>query len=163
EDTGVLVGVSEAAPDISFARMMERQQALADVLLADPDVATVASFIGADGTNATTNSGRFSISLKPRDQRQSDAVEIIHRLAQRQVSTIFTQLNLYRVILEVRPEDRSRPEALERIYVRAPSGDAVPLSAFAHYETKPIALSISHQGQFPSVTLSFNTAPGVSL
>ena len=101
--------------------------------------------------------GRLGITPQAIDDTLYDA------FGQRQVSTIFTQLNLYRVILEVRPEDRSRPEALERIYVRAPSGDAVPLSAFAHYETKPIALSISHQGQFPSVTLSFNTAPGVSL
>jgi multidrug efflux pump len=264
EDTGVIIGVSEAAPDVSFARMMERQQALAEVLLTDPDVATVASFIGADGTNATTNSGRFSISLKPRDKRDADATQIIRRLApklaavqgitlylqpvqdlqidnrlsrtqyqytledadpdelavwgpktlaklrtlpeltdvasdqqaaglqlkltidrdtaarlgvtpatiddtlydafgQRIVSTIFTQLNLYRVILEVRPEDRERPDALEHIYVRSATGDAVPLSSFAHYETKSVPLLISHQGQFPSATLSFNTAPGVSL
>ncbi|HZS40228.1 MAG TPA: multidrug efflux RND transporter permease subunit [Polyangia bacterium] len=284
EDTGLVIGVSEAAPDVSFSRMMERQQALADVLLGDPDVASVASFIGADGTNATTNSGRFSISLKPlktlrikdvvawlrgetlpdKPTRTADATEIIRRLSpklaavdgitlylqpvqdlqidnrlsrtqyqytledadpaelaqwgpkvleklrtvpeltdvasdqqtaglqlaltidrdtagrlgitpqaiddtlydafgQRQVSTIFTQLNLYRVILEVRPEDRERPEALSRIYVHSITGDSVPLSAFTHYETKAVALSISHQGQFPSVTLSFNTAPGVSL
>ena len=264
EDTGLVIGVSEAGADISFPRMMERQQALAEVLLADPDVATVASFIGADGTNATANSGRFSISLVPRDQRSADATEIIRRLGprlaavqgitlylqpvqdlqidnrlsrtqyqytledadpdeltnwaprvleklrtvpelvdvaseqqaaglelhltidrdtagrlgitpqmiddtlydafgQRQVSTIFTQLNLYRVILEVRPEDAKNPDALSRIYVRSQSGDPVPLSAFAHYETHQVGLSLSHQGQFPSVTLSFNTAAGVSL
>src|SRR6185436_13478314 len=80
EDTGLIIGVSEAAPDVSFARMMERQEALAQVLLGDPDVASVASFIGADGTNATTNSGRFSIALKPRADRKSDASEIIRRL-----------------------------------------------------------------------------------
>jgi multidrug efflux pump len=264
EDTGLIIGVSEAAPDVSFARMMERQEALATVLLADPDVASVASFIGADGTNATTNSGRFSITLKPREERSADAADIVRRLAprlaevqgitlylqpvqdlqidnrlartqyqytledadpeelaawapqvldklrtlpeltdvasdqqtsglelrltidrdtagrlgvtpqaiddtlydafgQRQVSTIFTQLNLYRVILEVRPEDQKNPAALDRIYVRSQSGEPVPLAAFAHYETRPSTLSISHQGQFPAITLSFNTAPGVSL
>ncbi len=264
EDTGLIIGVSEAAPDVSFARMMERQQALADVLLQDPDIDSVASFIGADGTNATTNSGRFSISLKPRADRKSDATAIIQRLApklaaiqgitlylqpvqdlqvdnrlsrtqyqytledadpdelavwapkmldklrtvpelqdvasdqamgglqlhltidrdtagrlgvtpqaiddtlydafgQRIVSTIFTQLNLYRVILEVRPEDRESPDALARIYVRSVNGDAVPLSSFVKQDTRPAALSLSHQGQFPSVTLSFNTANGVSL
>ncbi|HXU70753.1 MAG TPA: multidrug efflux RND transporter permease subunit [Polyangia bacterium] len=264
EDTGLIIGVSEAAPDVSFARMMERQEALADVILEDPDVASVASFIGADGTNVTTNSGRFSITLKPRDDRKADASEIIARLqpqiakidgitlymqsvqdlqidnrlsrtqyqytledadakeldewapkilaklktlpalsdvasdqatgglslaltidrdtagrlnvtpqaiddtlydafGQRIVSTIFTQLNLYRVILEVRPEDQKSTDALSRIFVRSGTGDAVPLSAFAHFETKSTALSISHQGQFPATTLSFNTAHRESL
>jgi len=264
EDTGLIIGVSEAAPDISFPRMMERQEALAKVLLQDPDVLSVASFIGADGTNATTNSGRFSVALKPRKSRSADATGIIRRLGpelakvegvtlylqpvqdlqidnrlsrtqyqytledadpdelaawapkladklrtvpaltdvasdqaagglqlaltidrdsasrlgvtpqaiddtlydafgQRQVSTIFTQLNLYRVILEVRPEDQKSPDAMSRVYVRSTSGVAVPLSTFVHAETKPAALSVSHQGQFPSVTLSFNTAHGVSL
>src|SRR5262249_53676959 len=81
EDTGLVVGVSEAAPDVSFARMMERQQALAEVLLADPDIKTVASFIGADGTNATTNSGRFSIALRPRAERSAAVTAMIRRLA----------------------------------------------------------------------------------
>jgi len=264
EDTGLLVGVSEAAPDASFARMMDRQQALADVLMRDPDVATVASFIGADGINPTQNSGRFSIALRPRSARSADVGAIMQRLAprlaavqgitlylqpvqdlqidnrlsrtqyqytledadlyvlavcaprmlaqlrtlpelidvasdqqaaglqlrltidrdtagrlgvtpqaiddtlydafgQRQISTIFTQLNQYRVILEVRPEDQKNPDALDRIYVRTLGGDPVPLSAFAHYETRGTPLSLSHQGQFPAATLSFNTAPGVSL
>jgi multidrug efflux pump len=263
EDTGLITGVSEAAPDISFAKMMERQQALAEALLADPDVATVASFIGADGTNSATNSGRMSIALKPRSQRKADVTEIIRHLAsrvaavqgitlyltpvqdltvdnrttrtqfqytvedadpvelaawgprlleemrrlpeltdvasdqqssglelhvdvdrdtaarlgvtsqalddtlydgfgQRIVSTIFTQLNQYRIILEVRPEDRQDPAALSRLYVRTATG-AVPLSSVARFGTRPAALSVAHQGQFPAVTLSFNTAPGVSL
>ncbi len=264
EDTGQLVGVSEAAPDISFTRMMDRQQALADIILHDPDVDSVASFIGADGTNATTNTGRFSIALKPRNQRQSDAAGIIERLqpklagvegitvflqavqdltvdnrisrtqyqytvedadpielaqwapklvdklrtlpeiadatsdqqsggtalqitidrdsasrfgvttqaiddtlydafGQRQVSIIFTQLNLYRVILEVRPEDRQNPRELDRLYVNSTSGMPVPLSTLARFDNKPAALLVTHQGQFPAVTLSFNTAPGHSL
>ncbi|HEY1584651.1 MAG TPA: efflux RND transporter permease subunit, partial [Polyangia bacterium] len=264
EDTGLIIGVSEAAPDVSFTRMMDRQQAVADVILRDPDVASVASFIGADGTNVTTNQGRFSITLKPRDARKSDAGEIIARLqpevakvdgitlymqsvqdlqidnrlartqyqftvedanpdeldewapkilsklktvpvlsdvasdqaigglslaltidrdtagrlgvtpqaiddtlydafGQRIVSTIFTQLNLYRVILEVRPEDQNSADSLARVFVRSATGDAVPLSSFARYETRRSPLALSHQGQFPSVTLSFNTAKRESL
>jgi multidrug efflux pump subunit AcrB len=82
---------------------------------------------------------------------------------QRQVSTIFTQLNLYRVILEVKPEFQQNPEALSRLYVKASSGEQVPLSAFTHMKPTSAPLTISHQGQFPAVTISFNTAPGVAL
>ncbi len=264
QDTGLIVGVTEAAPSASFAHMMDRQRALADVVLRDPAVATVASFIGADGTNATSNSGRLSIALKPRKERSESAQEIIARLqpklaqvegiqvflqpvqdltiesrasrtqyqytledadprelsqwgpkvveklqslpqlrdvasdqqseglqeklnidrdtaarmgilpqsiddalydafGQRQVSTIFTQLNQYRVILEVRPEDQQDPEALKRIYLKSSAGDQVPLSAFSHFEQLDAPLSVNHQGQFPAVTVSFNLAPGVAL
>jgi multidrug efflux pump len=264
QDTGLLVGVTEAAPNASFTRMMDRQRALADVVLQDPAVATVASFIGADGTNATSNSGRLSITLQPRSDRKESAQEIIARLqprlaqvegiqiflqpvqdltiesrlsrtqyqytledadprelaewgpkivekmqglpqlrdvasdqqtaglqekldidrdtaarlgilpqsiddalydafGQRQVSTIFTQLNQYRVILEVRPQDQQDPEALKRIYLKSSTGDQVPLSAFVHFQQAESPLSVNHQGQFPSVTLSFNLAPGVAL
>jgi multidrug efflux pump len=264
QDTGLINGVSMASPDASFARMMDRQRALADVVLADPDVLSVASFIGADGTNATTNSGRLNITLKPRSERNANAQQIIERLqprlaqvegiqlflqpvqdlnietrisatqfqytledadpaelsavgakvlqtlqalpelrdvtsdlttaglqekltidrdtasrlgiaaqaiddtlydafGQRQVSTIFTQLNQYRVILEVRPEDQRDPAALDRIYLKSQTGDQVPLSAFAHFEQGSSPLSISHQGQFPSGTISFNLAPGIAL
>src|SRR5262249_51246928 len=79
------------------------------------------------------------------------------------VSTIFTQLNQYRVILQVKPEYQQSPAALNRIYVRAPTGDQVPLSAFAHYAPRRAELAINHQGQFPAVTCSFNLAPGASL
>jgi multidrug efflux pump len=264
QDTGLLVGVTEASPDASFAQMMDRQRAVADVALADPDIATVSSFIGADGTNATLSTGRISLALKPREQRKASADEIMARLAdklakldgivvhlssvqdlsidsrtsrtqyqytledaneaelrewsprmlaalaalpeladvasdqqngglamsltidrdtasrlgvpaqaiddalydafgQRQVSTIFTQLNLYRVILEVKPELSRSPDALTQIYVRSITGDQVPLAAFTRMAQAPAPLTISHQGQFPAVTLSFNTAPGVSL
>jgi len=264
QDTGLIVGVSEAAPDVSFPRMMERQRALAQVVMADPDVANLASFIGADGTNPTANSGRLSITLKPRSQRRASADEIIARLqpklaqvegitlymqgvqdlqvenrisrtqyqytledanqaelyqwaprfveklqtlpelkdvasdqqvaglqaslkidrdtaarlgiqpqaiddtlydafGQRQVSTIFTQLNQYRVILEVKPEFQRNPDSLKHIYVRSGSGEQVPLSAFTTLEPTVAPLLISHQGQFPSITLSFNLAPGVAL
>ena len=264
QDTGILIGISEAAPDVSFARMMDRQQALAEVVLADPDVVNLASFIGADGTNPTPNSGRMSITLKPRSERSASAEEIIARLrpklaqvegttlylqpvqdlqienrvsstqfqytmedadgkelgewapkmlqkfrtlpqlrdtasdlqlgglqlaltidrdaasrvgilpqaiddtlydafGQRIVSTIFTQLNQYRVILEVQPNFQKNPESLHQIYVRSQTGDQVPLSTFVHFEPTSTSLAVNHQGQFPAVTLSFNLAPGVSL
>ncbi len=264
EDTGMIVGVTEAAPDVSFSKMMELQQRAADAALADPDVATISSFIGADGTNPTQNSGRLSIALVPREHRHADVGEVIARLqarlagvqgitvylqpvqdltvdariartqyqytiedpdpdelaawaprmleamnqlpelrdvasdqqtaglelhlavdrdsasrlgitaqalddtlydafGQRIVSTTFTQLNQYRIILELRPEDRANADSLDRIYVRSQRGNAVPLSAFSQLETRRTALAIDHEGQFPSVTLSFNTAAGVSL
>jgi len=264
QDTGLVIGVSEAPADVSFGRMMERQRMAAEIIKSDPDVASVASFIGADGTNATGNSGRFSITLKERSERSAGADEIIDRLkpklqavegvtvflqsvqdlqiesrisrtqfqytledadldelslwgdkvaqklqtlpelrevasdlqtaglqlkltidrdtasrlgilpqavddalydafGQRQVSTIFTQLNQYRVILEVKPEFQKDPDALRHIYVRAASGDQVPLASFVKMEQARAALAINHQGQFPAVTISFNTAPGVAL
>jgi multidrug efflux pump len=264
QDTGLIVGVSQAPPDVSFPAMMERQRALADVIRADPDVASVASFIGADGTNATLNTGRFSITLKLQKQRDATVDEIISRLqskvagtqgitlylqavqdlqvenrlsrtqfqltvedadpdeldewaprvlermralpelkdvatdqqhgnlqlslvidrdtaarlgvtpqmiddtlydafGQRQISTVFTQLNLYRVILEVKPGLQRDPGALDTLYVRSQSGEAVPLSSFVKYEPSTTALIISHQGQFPAATLSFNLGAGASL
>jgi len=264
QDTGMLLGVTEAPPDVSFTAMSERQLAAADIVRADPDVQGVSSFIGADGTNATLSSGRLSITLKPRKNRSASAQEVIDRLSdrlaslpglrvylqavqdlqidtrpsrtqyqytledadpkelgtwaprvlerlrelpelsdvasdqqtgarqlalvidrdsasrvgvtaqaiddtlydafgQRQVSIIFTQLNLYRVILEVAPEFQNDPEALEQIYVRSTAGTPVPLSAFTHFERRLTDTSIAHSGQFPAVTLSFNLGHGASL
>ncbi|HEY6002733.1 MAG TPA: multidrug efflux RND transporter permease subunit [Anaeromyxobacter sp.] len=264
QDTGLVVGVTEAPPDVSFTSMRARQQAIADAVREDPDVVTVASFIGADGTNPTPNSGRLSIALKPREKRDASASEIIDRLkqraasvpgiavylqpvqdlqldarvsrtqyqytledpdleelqtwaprvlqrlqalpelrdvasdqqsnglqlrvnidrdtaarlgiqpqaiddvlydafGQRQISTIFTQLNQYRVVLEVKPEFQQDPRALSHLYVRSQAGDPVALSAFTQFETRLAPLAVSHQGQFPAVTISFDTAPGVSL
>ncbi len=264
QDTGALLGVTEAAPDVSFPRMMQLQEALAAVVQRDPDVATVASFIGADGTNATVNGGRLSITLRPRSERKASAQQVIDRLmpqvaqvegislylqavqdlqidnrvsrtqfqytledasadelrqwapkllarfqalpqlrdvasdqgqaglqlslvidrdtasrlgilpqaiddtlydafGQRQVSTIFTQLNQYRVILEVDPKDQQNPAALDQIYVHSAAGGLVPLSAFSHFDTREVPLVVNHQGQFPAATLSFNLAPGASL
>jgi len=82
---------------------------------------------------------------------------------QRLVSTIFTQLNQYHVVLEVAPQFQQNPDALKEIYVKSSSGLQVPLSAFTHYEPDTTPLAINHQGQFPAVTLSFNLAPGASL
>jgi hydrophobic/amphiphilic exporter-1 (mainly G- bacteria), HAE1 family len=82
---------------------------------------------------------------------------------QRQVSTMFTQLNQYRVVLEVKPQFQGSPDALKSVYVPAAGGAQVPLLAFARYRQAPTSLSVNHQGQFPAVTLSFNLAPGVAL
>jgi multidrug efflux pump len=82
---------------------------------------------------------------------------------QRQVSTIFTQLNQYHVVLEVDPQFQQTPDSLKDIYVKSSSGMQVPLSSFSHFERTSTSLAINHQGQFPVVTLSFNLAPGVSL
>jgi multidrug efflux pump len=264
QDTGVILGVSEASQTISFTAMSERQQALAAVILKDPDVVSLSSFIGVDGTNMTPNSGRIQINLKPRDERRADASEIIRRLqpslekvdditlymqpvqdltienrvsrtqfqysledadarelaewtprlvdklkqlpelrdvasdqqvgglsaqvvidrdtasrlnvvpqavddalydafGQRQVSTMFTQLNQYRVVLEVSPEYQQTPEALKATWVKSSTGTQVPLSSFAHIETGSTPLAVNHQGQFSAVTLSFNLAPGGAL
>ena len=282
QDTGVILGVSEAPDFVSFDAMSERQQALAKVILQDQEVESLSSFIGVDGTNVTPNSGRIQINLKPRDERSDDASAIIRRLqpavqkvegitlymqpvqdltvedrvsrtqfqysiedadanelaqwtpklvaklqslpqlrdsatdqlnnglrtnitidrdtasrlgifpqaidntlydayGQRQVSTIFTQLNQYHVVLEVLPNFRQTPDNLGDIYIKpsvvtansgAPtangasvttSGNPVPISAFTRLNSSNTALAVNHQGQFPVVTLSFNLAPGASL
>src|SRR6185437_6735268 len=80
QDTGVILGISEAPQSVSFSAMAQSQQALAGVILKDPDVVSLSSFIGVDGTNTTPNSGRIQINLKPRDERKSTASEIIQRL-----------------------------------------------------------------------------------
>ena len=264
QDTGVILGVSEGPQNVSFTALARSQQALAQVILKDPDVQSLSSFIGIDGTNSTPNSGRIQINLKSRDQRKTSATEIIRRLqpelakvhditlymqpvqdltvedrvsrtqyqysmedadsqelslwapklvdelrklpsmrdiatdqqngglkaelvidrdtasrlgilpqaiddalydafGQRQVSTIFTQLNQYHVVLEVDPQFSQNPDSLKSIYVHANSGSQVPLASFSHFQTSSTALAVNHQGQFPVVTLSFNLAPGVSL
>jgi multidrug efflux pump len=264
QDTGVILGVSEGAQNISFAAMARRQQALAEVILKDPAVESLSSFIGIDGTNTTLNSGRIQINLKPLAQRKMNASDVIRRLqpalanvdgislflqpvqdlsvedrvsrtqfqysledvdakelaywtprfmdrlkslpelrdvasdqqnqgllatltidrdtasrvgilpadidntlydafGQRQVSTIFTQLNQYHVVIEVDPQFQQDPDALKNIYVHSSTGQQVPLSAFTRFEPGATVLAINHQGQFPVVTLSFNLAPNTSL
>jgi multidrug efflux pump len=266
QDTGVLLGISEAPQTISFAAMAERQQALAGVILNDPAVESLSSFIGVDGVNSTLNSGRVLINLKPLAKRgvSASARDVMQRLqpelakvdgitlflqpvqdltvedrvsrtqyqytledpdskelnlwapkfvealralpelrdvssdqqdqglqamltidrstasrlgitpqmiddtlydafGQRLVSTMFTQLNQYRVVLEVKPEYQQGPQGLQDLYVRAATGGAIPLSAFTQVTEKAAPLVISHQGQFPAVTISFNLAPGTSL
>jgi multidrug efflux pump len=82
---------------------------------------------------------------------------------QRQVSTMYRPLNQYHVVMEVAPQFQQTPEALQNIYLRSSTGTAVPLAAFTHYEPSNTPLAVNHQGQTPSVTISFNLAPGVSL
>jgi len=83
QDTGIIQGITQASPSISFAEMEDRQQAIAKVLLADPAVLGISSFIGADGTNTTLNSGRININLKPLEDRKISATEVIDRLSQK--------------------------------------------------------------------------------
>jgi multidrug efflux pump len=101
--------------------------------------------------------GRLGISPADIDNALYDA------FGQRQVSTMYRQLNQYHVVMEVEPRFYRSPDALNNIYVRSSSGTAVPLAAFTHFEPLNTALAVNHQGQFPSVTLSFNLAPGVAL
>ncbi|MEG9435459.1 multidrug efflux RND transporter permease subunit [Edaphobacter sp. HDX4] len=264
QDTGVLLAITEAPQTISFQAMSTRQQQLARVILQDPDVESVSSFIGIDGTNSTLNSGRIQINLRDREERTTSASDVIRRLGprlsqvegiqcflqplqdltvedrvsrtqyqytledanaeelatatqrmveklkqvpeltdvasdqqldgleahlvidrdtasrlgitpqniddtlddafgQRQVSTMFTQLNQYHVVLEVAPKYQLNPRALDNIYVKSSNGTQVPLSTFTHFEERRTTLAINHQGQFPVVTISFNLAPGKSI
>jgi multidrug efflux pump len=332
QDTGVIQGISQAPPTIGSKAMAEKQQELTKAVLADPAVESVSSFIGADGTNTTTNSGRMSINLKALDQRKISASDLIRRLTsrvnqvqgitlfmepvqnitvddrvsrtqyqytledpdanelndwtnrfvdrlkqlpeledvatdqqlgglavslvidrvtasrlgiapttidntlydafgQRQISTMYTQTNQYHVVLESEPQFQKDPDNLNHLYIQsnasagatgagasssfASSGsssagsnaltataqytpsantllppanalspnasstsssgtnaaavsssataNAVPLGAFSHYEKTTEALSISHQGQFPAITVSFNLAPNAAL
>ncbi|HEY2472621.1 MAG TPA: multidrug efflux RND transporter permease subunit [Terracidiphilus sp.] len=264
QDTGVILGISEAPQTISFANMSERQQKLVDIVLQDPAVDNVSSFIGIDGTNTTLNSGRIQITLKPLDQRKVSATDVIRRLqpkvadvngiqlflqplqdltvedrvsrtqfqysledpnstelatytrkmvqelskesivtdvasdlqdqglganlvidrdtaarlgiamadidntlydafGQRQISTIFTQLNQYHVVMEVGQNFQTNPTMLNNLYVKSSNGTQVPLSMLAHWEQTRAQLAIGHQGQFPSTIISFNLAPGKAL
>ncbi len=264
QDTGLILGISQAPPSISFDAMAKEQQALAKVVLKDPAVQSLSTFIGIDGTNVTQNSGRMQINLKPIGQRHESATAVIRRLdtevaklhgiklymqpvqdlsvedrvsktqfqysledpdskeldvwtpkfvaalqtlpqlrdvgsdqqngglaanldidritaarfgitpqmivdtlddafGQRQISTMFTQLNQYRVILEVKPHFQRDPGDLRNIYIHAPSGQQVPLTAMTRLTETTTPLVINHQGQFPAATVSFNLAPGVSL
>ena len=265
QDTGIIVGITQGAQDISFAEMAQRQMALAKIVGDDPDVAAYSSSMGAGLGGQTGNNGRIYISLKPWDERHSNAQQIIARLAaktrsvpgaqlfmqagqdiniggrlaktqyqftlqdadiqelyqwapkvldrlrsikairdlatdqqmagttatltidrdaasrfgitpqqiddtlydafgQRQITQYFTQLNSYHLILEVPPGMQGEADTLNKLYVKSSSGAAVPLSAFVKTDTKPVSpLSISHQSQFPSVTLSFNLSEGAAL
>jgi hydrophobe/amphiphile efflux-1 (HAE1) family protein len=100
---------------------------------------------------------RLGLSLSQIDETLYDA------FGQRQIATIYTSTNQYKVILEVQPEFQADPSALSRIYLPGPNGAQIPLSTVAHFGTKIEPLTVNHQGQFPSVTLSFNVSPGVSL
>ncbi len=100
---------------------------------------------------------RLGVNLQDVDNALYDA------FGQRQVSTIYRQLNQYHVVMEVAPEFQQNTEALQIVYVRSSNGQMVPLSAFAHFGVSNTPLAVNHQGLYPSVTLSFNLAPGISL
>ena len=265
QDTGVIQAISEAPQSVSYAAMAERQQQLARAILRDPDVESLSSFIGVDGTNTTLNSGRILINLKPHDQRKSDIAEVMQRIknstasltgitlymqpvqdltiegtvsrtqyqfilqdadqaqlaewapklvdklsklpqladvasdisnqglsvyveidrdqaarfgitpatidnalydlyGQRIVSTIFTNSNQYRVILEADPSLQTSLQSLSAIYLPSSVGGApVPLAVMAKMREETSPLQVSHLGQFPASTISFNLASGASL
>ncbi len=131
---------------------MRKLPALQDVA-SDQQVAAPHIAITVDRDAAS----RFGLSASLIDQTLYDA------FGQRQVATIYTATNQYKVILEVEPQFREDTAALSKIYVPSPSGAEVPLSSFAHYTSTIQPLSVSHQGQFPAITLSYNLAPGKSL
>ncbi len=265
QDTGVIQAISEAPQSVSYAAMAERQQQLASMILKDPDVESLSSFIGVDGTNTTLNNGRILINLKPRDTRKSDIATVMRRIqnstasltgvtlymqpvqdltiestvsktqyqfilqdadpvqlaewtpklidrlrqlpqlgdvasdisnqglsifveidrdqaarfgitpatidnalydsyGQRIVSTIFTNSNQYRVILEADPSLQNSLKSLSDIYLPSSVGSTpVPLAALAKFREETAPLQVSHLGQFPASTVSFNLAPGASL
>ena len=259
QDTGTLSGITDAPQDISFPAMKERQERVNEIVLANPAIEHMVSFIGGSGS---LNTGNMFIALKQERRQTADEViaELRPKLAQipgtaaylqsvqdvrmggratrtqyqytlqdanlaelnewapkllarlravpelrdvasdqqtsalqlnvdvdrdtaarlgvslqavddalndafgqRQVATIFTQRNQYRVVLEVKPEHQKSPDALRSIYVPAVGGAQVPLTSIATYRPAPTSLSVNHQGQFPAVTISFNLAPGTSL
>jgi hydrophobe/amphiphile efflux-1 (HAE1) family protein len=138
-------------------RMLEKLKTLPQL----QDVATDQQTNGATLTLVIDRdqASRFGIQPQVIDDTLYDA------FGQRQITQYFTQLNSYHVVMEVLPEMQSNPAALDRIYVKSPTtGQQVPLSTFVHYDTAPVSLlSVSHQGQFPAVTLSFNLRPGTAL
>ncbi len=267
QDTGLIQAITQASQSVSYQRMAELQNRLAEAVLKDPDVVNLSSYIGVDGTNQTLNTGRFLITLKPSDERSLNASQIIQRLqrevagvsgitlymqpvqdltidstinrapynfvledanssefntwvpklvqrlnqspqltdvssdlqqqgltvdividratasrfgitpatvdnalydsfGQRIVSTIYTQSNQYRVILELDPTLQQSLSGLSSIYLPSSSSTTngqVPLSAITHIEKRTGPLVITHYGQFPATTISFNTAPGYSI
>ena len=263
QDTGVIQGITEASQSVSYSAMAGFQQDLAKVILQDPDVESLSSFIGVDGVNTTLNNGRILINLKPHNQRDNiqkilhriqdqvdqipniklylqasqdltiedhisrtqyqftvesaiaseleewvpqivdklstlpellnvtsdyqnrglQAYVVIHRddaarlgvtvaaidnalynaYGQRLISTIFTQTNQYRVVLEAKKSKEIGINVLNDIYVPSSNGQQVQLKALAHVEEQYGLLSVNHQGQFPSSSISFDLAKGYSL
>jgi multidrug efflux pump len=264
QDTSLVQGITQAGPTVSFAEMARRQQGLADELLRDPNVESLSSFIGVDGTNNTLNAGRFLVNLVPKDQRSESVTSVIgdllgraqgvpgislylqpvqdltidstvsraqyqfvledassatltqwvpklmtklaaapelqnvstnymdrglsatvvvdrdtaarfgitaatidnalyDALGQRIISTIFTQSNQYRVILEADPAIQDSLTSLSDIHLPSAGGGQVQLSAFARVEAQPVALEIDHLGQFPAAMISFDVSSGYSL
>ena len=148
--------------DADVVELSEWAPKLLTVLRNKPELTDVASDQQSGGLQVSVDvdreqASRLNVLTQAIDDTLYDA------FGQRQVSTIFTQLNQYRVILEVEPQYQFNPESLNRIYVKSSTGQMVPLSAFAKVKTATAPLTIVHQGQFPAVTLSFNLRPGGSL
>ena len=264
QDTGLIQGVTEADQTVSFEKMSNLQQALAKVILDDPAVESLSSFIGVDGSNTTLNAGRIQINLKPLADRNLSASAVIRRLqpdlakidgitlymqpiqdlsvedivsrteyqysiedpnaaelsqyvgqfvtrlkelpqladvasdlqtngletamvfdretasrvgitaqsldatlydayGQRQVSTLFTQLNQYHVILEVQPQFAVNPQNLHNLFINTTTGRSVPLNTITDFKNTSMPILVSHIGQFPASTISFNLAPDAAL
>jgi multidrug efflux pump subunit AcrB len=132
----------------AMAKLPELQDVTSDQQIASPHVA-----IDIDRDSAS----KLGLSLAQIDQTLYDS------FGQRQVGTIYTSSTQYKVVLEVQPDFQKDPSALSRIYVNAPNGMQVPLSTVARFTTRIAPLTLSHQGQFPAVTISFNLSPGVAL
>jgi multidrug efflux pump subunit AcrB len=148
--------------DANLAELNEWAPRLLERLKAVPQLRDVASDQQSSALQLTVDvdrdtAGRLGITAAAVDQALYSA------FGQRQVATIYGAMNQYRVVLEVKPEFQGTPDALQHVYVPTPSGQQVPLTAIARFSPAPASLSVSHQGQFPSVTLSFNLAPGVAL
>jgi multidrug efflux pump len=264
QDTGLVQGITQAGPTVSFSAMAQRQEALAQALLKNRDVESLSSFIGVDGTNNTLNSGRILVNLVPGNRRSEGIGLIVAALersarqvpgislylqpvqdltvdstvsraqyqfvlgaagtvpldawvpklmtklsaapelanvstsyldkglsanivvdrdtaarfgitaatvdnalydafGQRIISTIFTQSNEYRVILEANPRLQSSLTSLSSVYLPSAAGGQVPLSAIARVVEQPAPLERDHLGQFPAAFISFDVAPGHSL
>jgi multidrug efflux pump len=260
QDTGSLNGSIQASQDISFDAMRVKQRQFSEIVLSDPAVNSIVTFVGG----GAVNTGRMFIALKPLSERKISADRVIGRLrkklsvvpgatlflqaqqdirvggrssnsqyqytlesenlsdlqswapkmldkmktlpqlrdvstdqqdrglqaqlvidrdtasrlginaqtldntlydafGQRQVSTVFTQLNEYHLVMEVAPTFQENPDALKGIYLKSSSGAAIPLSALTHFAPRTSVLAVNHQGQYPAVTLSFNLAPNASL
>jgi len=142
--------LNQWAPVVEAA--MQKQPELQDVA-SDQQIAAPHVAIEIDRDAAS----RLGLSASVIDETLYDA------FGQRQVATMYTSTNQYKVILEVKPEFQNDPNALSKVYVSGPNGVQVPLSSFANFTSKVEPLSINHQGQFPAVTLSFNLAPGTSI
>jgi multidrug efflux pump len=136
-------------------RMLEKMRALPELRdqNSDQEDKGLQAMLVVDRDTAS----RMGITAETLDNALYDA------FGQRQVSTIYQPLNQYHVVMEVAPQFQQTPEALQNIYLRSTAGTPVPLAAFTHFEPSNTPLAVNHQGQTPSVTISFNLAPGVSL
>jgi hydrophobe/amphiphile efflux-1 (HAE1) family protein len=127
-------------PQLRDASTDQQEKGLQEVLVIDRDTAS-----------------RLGLDAATIDNTLYDA------FGQRQVSTVFTQLNEYHLVMEVSPEFQRNPDALKGIYARSSNGTEVPLSAFTHFQPRTAPLTVNHQAQYPAVTLSFNLAPNIAL